>query len=370
MGKSGMLDIYIKAKENYSGKIMSLERTNYMSEITSDRPSFIPKPEAFGGGGGSLPPIESKERPGWFVIEDIVLGGVIASPFANNERQAARLTAKFNTETGEYQDPLLRWIIGGRVNNPFLALGFGDRATGEEARRIGEANTSQEAVILEANDGVGIANTILKTPEGENKLLRLRQVLKNGSIALSGPQRAQDVQLIQLGSEVLGRKKAEAKANLKPGAETFRDETQRMVNDLREKHRTQPTKPIIEYVPVLNDDTGEIIEIKRRVWLPDNFKNPRKEGYIDKREDLDEAQKGLTAEQKAGYELKALLEYYLGDPLIRLALLDSQSSIRVDLENKSHAGHMTEETRVRRLNYLTALVTAIQRKISKNSNSH
>ncbi len=329
---------------------MSLEAREFMPENTVDRPpSFVPELATPSDRFTGLPPRPELtiEKSKEFIIEDELLGGVFSPSFSSDPRSADILIRKVHLFDQEKDviKPFLRWMIAGRVNNPYLVLSSSDRPTGREADCLGteevrDPTTGMEdprrAVKIKAQEGASFIRGVRATPGGDDRVERMLQILRQGKI--SGPsqhlQRNEDIRLLHELDAALGLSRMMFRGSRSEGDEKnyrwienasetgkkAREGTASIVDKLVEQEAKDPEKPLLDY-EVLDEGEGvdRRVRIIRRVRFPLNLKKPRS-GFERSRIDLSLAKEGLNAEEKDGYEILALAAHYLSDPIIRMAI--------------------------------------------------
>ncbi len=292
-------------------------------------------------------PESSVEKPREIVFRDELLGGVFNPPFSASPQAAEFLTGSVHRLDNERDiiKPFLRWMVAGRVNNPYLVVTNSDRPTGREADLLGTVDFEGRliedprlAVKVKAGEGVAFLKRVRNFPGGEARAERILQILRQGKI--SGPnqehQRIEDIRLLHELDTALGFSSALFKGGRSQGTKEeknyqfvqnssdagrrYRDDTGKIVDDLVRAEAKDPDKPLIDY-EVLDEGEGvnRKVRIIRTVRFPAGISKPR-HGEILGKIDLDLAKENLSAEEREGYEVMALAAHYLTDPLIRTAL--------------------------------------------------
>lgn len=322
-----------------------------MTESTANRPAA---PEDRFTGLPMRPEL-GVEKAKEFIVEDELLGGVFGPDFSSDVGSAEKLIGLVHAFDREREviKPFLRWMIAGRVNNPYLILTNSDRPTGREADSIGifevfDPNTGVEdprrAVKIKAQEGASFIRSVKATPGGDRRVERMLQILRQGKISTPSQhqQRIEDLRLLHELDSALGFSRMMFQFSHSEGEEEsytwiveasdtgkrYREGTAGIVDDLVKKEAMDPEKPLIDYEVIdEGEDLNRKVRVVRRVKLPQNLKNPRP-GFERKRIDLELAKEGLSAEELEGYEILALAAYYLTDPLIRAAI---ESSYKLEI---------------------------------------
>ncbi len=299
-------------------------------------------------------PESSVEKLRDVVFRDELLGGVFSPPFSTSPQAAEFLTGSVHRLDGDRDiiKPFLRWMVAGRVNNPYLVLTNSDRPTGREADLLGTLDPEgrliedpRQAVKVKAGEGVAFLKRMRSFPGGQQRAERTLQILRQGKI--SGPnqdhQRVEDIRLLHELDSALGFSSVMFKGGRSQGTKEeknyrfvqnssdvgrrYREDTGKIVDDLVRSEARDPEKPLIDY-EVLDEGEGidRKVRIIRTVRFPAGTSRPR-QGESQKKIDLDLAKEGLSAEEREGYEVMALAAHYLTDPLIRTAL---EATYRLD----------------------------------------
>jgi len=348
-----------------------------MTESIASRPSIVQGSAVPEDRFTGLPqrPELSVEMPKEFIIEDELLGGVFSPDFSSDVSSAEKLIGLVHSFDQERDiiKPFLRWMIAGRVNNPYLILANSDRPIGREADTLGtdqikDPETGMEdpkrAVRIKAMEGAYFIRSVKASPGGDAKIERMFQILRQGKISTPSQyqQRIEDLRILRELDSALGlsrmmfqsaRSEGEEKnyrviENASEVGKRFREGTSGIVDDLVKKEAKDPEKPLIDYEVIdEGDGLNRKIRVIRRVRLPQNLKSPRP-GFERKRIDLELAKEGLSSEERDGYEILALAAHYLTDPLIRTAI---ESSYKLEIpkiktENLDHSNPRKAKVRV------------------------
>lgn len=345
-----MLDIYFKAKENYSGKIMSLEAITFMSEATVDRPpSLASESAAPADRSTGLPPrpgdelhVQNELLKPPIVLKNRLLGGIFLPEYYADLGYMDGIVHRVDKDRKIIR-PFLASVIAGRVNNPYLLIEPTDTAipSCREADDVGALALPMDVVRKRGIKGAEVIASWYARPGGQEDVGRLLRIFADKKISarMLSRQRIKDIGLIRQAGALLGVDKArldstgngngstEAYTPRNVLGESYQEGTYAIVDRLIREHGADDDHPLIQYEASIDESTGkETVVVDRTITFPSWVAEPRqelKEGTTEaliKKINIESALSQLTDAQRQGYEFYADVMYFLGDPLIRTAL--------------------------------------------------